>query len=66
MDGVLYYFYFVYFVGSFILQRYRGWGQSTGRRQWLLFYHFALHNPDDSGFVAPLGPGGQLDHLPAV
>lgn len=29
-------------------------------------YHFALHNPDDSGFVVPLGPGGQLDHLPAV
>ena len=28
--------------------------------------HFALHNPDDSGFVAPLGPGGLLDHLPAV
>lgn len=24
MDGVLYYFDFVYFVGSFILQRYHG------------------------------------------
>lgn len=28
--------------------------------------HIALHNPDDSGFVAPLGPGGQLDHLSAI